>query len=261
MQRLGTMQRLGAAARDGLLEEIRLWASVSLEGTWWTRPGVVASISPATPDRSLFNGVLPESLAALRAHYDELFGAYRAAGVRAFTVWTEPGDDTTGAWLASRGHVLDASPRKMAARPDDLELPAVGDLDWEESEDIAAVARLNDAAYGDPRPAFAAACRRFPEQPGWRVYLARQGGAVVSGLLTFTSESGNSAVTAVATLVEARGRGIATRLLAQALRDARAAGASTTSLESTSKGLRVYERLGYRDLGAMGMWEHRVPRS
>ena len=36
-------------------------------------------------------------------------------------------------------------------------------------------------------------------------------------------------------------------------------GAATTSLQGSAPGSGVYRALGYRDLGAMGMWERRKP--
>ena len=42
-----------------------------------------------------------------------------------------------------------------------------------------------------------------------------------------------------------------------ALHDARERGATTTSLQATKMGYPLYARLGYRDLGALQMWERR----
>jgi len=66
-------------------------------------------------------------------------------------------------------------------------------------------------------------------------------------------------VTFVATLPEARGRGLAARLLTHALHDARERGCTTTSLQATKMGQPLYERLGYRNLGPLHMWERRAP--
>ena len=61
----------------------------------------------------------------------------------------------------------------------------------------------------------------------------------------------------VATLERARGRGLATALMRQALLEARERGMETTSLQATRMGAPIYARLGYRDLGAIQMWERR----
>lgn len=47
--------------------------------------------------------------------------------------------------------------------------------------------------------------------------------------------------------------------MTQALRDARARGCTTTTLEASPAGRPVYERMGYQRLGTVEMWEHRVP--
>jgi GNAT superfamily N-acetyltransferase len=57
---------------------------------------------------------------------------------------------------------------------------------------------------------------------------------------------------------EARGRGLSAEILRHALSAARAQGATTTSLESSAMGEPTYRRLGYRDLGRLGMWEKRA---
>jgi predicted acetyltransferase len=67
----------------------------------------------------------------------------------------------------------------------------------------------------------------------------------------------DAAVIWVATVPEARNRGISSRLMAQALRNAREDGYETTTLQSTKLGRPVYEKLGYRDFGAAHMWERR----
>ena len=243
-----------ARNRRGLVAELALFASGrSARLARW--PGVVASIAPATPDRSLFNGVAADDAAALAACYDALRDAYAEAGVRAFTVWVDPGDQALADACAARGHVLDSTPTAMGAPLDAIAAPPVGDLDWSETRDVALVARINDAAYSFPPPAWSAGIGGLPD--GWRAYVARLDGEVVGALMCFESPDGDVAISGVATLPAAQGHGIATRLLAVALAEARTRGAVTTTLQASSAGRPVYARLGYRDLGAMQMWERR----
>jgi predicted acetyltransferase len=61
----------------------------------------------------------------------------------------------------------------------------------------------------------------------------------------------------VAVVPEARGHGIAGKLLAHALADAAERGLETSTLVATNLGRPVYERLGYRQFGALEMWERR----
>jgi len=243
-----------ARCRAGLLAELALFAT-GPGGRVARWPGVVASIAPSTPDRSLFNSVAPDDAAALAAVYDEVHAAYQAAGVRAFTVWVAPGERALAEVCAARGHVLDSSPIAMAAPLDEIVAPEIGDLDWSETRDLAEIGRINDAAYGFPPPAFAVALGALPA--GWHAYLARRGGETVGCALCHESDDGDVVVSGVATLPAAQGGGIATRLLAVGLAEARRRGAVTTSLQASPKGRPVYARLGYRDLGAKQMWELR----
>ncbi len=61
----------------------------------------------------------------------------------------------------------------------------------------------------------------------------------------------------VAVVPEARGLGIAGKLLRHALADAAERGLETSTLISTRLGRPVYERLGYREAGTLQMWEKR----
>jgi len=55
----------------------------------------------------------------------------------------------------------------------------------------------------------------------------------------------------------ARGRGLAAGLLHRALADARERGCRTSTTQATTMGRPVYERIGYRDLGPVHMYERR----
>jgi GNAT superfamily N-acetyltransferase len=89
-----------------------------------------------------------------------------------------------------------------------------------------------------------------------RIYFASVDGEEAATLAIWPHGS-DAVVIWVATAPEARGRGVATRLLAHALGDAREAGLVTTTLQATKLGFPVYERLGYRNLGTTQMWERR----
>jgi GNAT superfamily N-acetyltransferase len=259
MRRMMEPAELYARVRRCLGAEIELFGSASKDARIVRLPGVLASISPATPDRSLFNSVMCDSRRALEDTYDELVRAYEQAGVRAFTVWTDPDDAELTAALSRRAHRVDSQPWAMAAEIDTLRLPRVlGDLDWVETRDMALVARLNDAAYGFPSPAFDAVLDRL-EDPRWHGYAARLEGKPVTCLLIWDGDYGDAGICAVATLPEARGRGLATHLLSRALGDARARGMITTSLQASPQGYPIYRKLGYHDFGRMGMWERRSP--
>jgi len=242
--------------RELLGEEARLFAACSSSGRIVAWPGVIASLVVAAPDRSMFNWVVYERLEALAAHYPAIAQTYEDAGVRAWTVWSDPGDSDAAEVLSKRGHLLDSQPVAMAAEITELTLPEAGALDWIETRDMGLVGRINDSAYGFPPPAFEAVLDHWAETR-WRAYIASLNGIPVGSVLAHFGENGDCGISGVATLPEARGHGIATRLLAAVLGEARRLGMTTTSLQASPSGAKVYAALGYRNLGIMGMWERR----
>jgi ribosomal protein S18 acetylase RimI-like enzyme len=110
---------------------------------------------------------------------------------------------------------------------------------------------LNDEAYGTAGH-FTRAMASLSARPGLFTYTAGPG----CGLCTLDHED-DCSVWFVATAPAARGRGLATALLAHAMADARERGRTTSTLQATDLGRPVYERLGYRSLGEIQMWEKR----
>jgi GNAT superfamily N-acetyltransferase len=216
--------------------------------------GVLAAVVPVRPDRSVVNAAVYEDGAALVAARDTLAAAYAEAGVFAWTVWTRPGDEEVPHALAAAGHRHDGQPMLMAAPIEEIDLEPRREFELEPAPAWADAARINDACYGlDPLHSFAEAFGDFDA----RLYVARLDGEPVACAGARWHE-GDCGIYFVATLPHARGRGVAGELLRTALRDARAGGCETTSLEATALGAPVYERLGYRPLGRLGMWELRT---
>jgi GNAT superfamily N-acetyltransferase len=212
--------------------------------------GVTAAVVPACRDRSVVNCVMYTDAGALGAALDRLAEEYDRAGVRAWTVWVPDHDREAQELLERAEHVIDARPTAMVRALDDLELSPPVDL---AEPDMAEASRINDAAFGgDFERAFAAL---LPEPA--HLYMARADGVPACTVLTYEKD-GECGVYFVATLPEARGRGLATALMTHALLAARDRGCTTTSLQATARGRPVYERLGYRDIGAMPMWERRT---
>jgi GNAT superfamily N-acetyltransferase len=250
-----------ALIRSGQPPAWRLLAEGSSGGSVWEDIGVQAAIVPTAPDRSVFNSVFYRDSERLLASLEEIAAAYREAAVRAWTVWVPESDVDTAAALERAGHVLDAEPRDMGmalARLREPEAEPDPGVELAEREDYAAMARLNEIAYGYPEGEFRAVAEAG--MPGLRIYFASLGGEEVSTLGIWPHE-GDAVVIWVATAPEARGRGLSTRLLAAGLADARRAGLETTTLQATRLGRPVYERLGYRDFGAVQMWERRTGTS
>jgi GNAT superfamily N-acetyltransferase len=249
------MERSGWLASEWLARMLKsmevAWRALGAgsDGAWMIESdGVLAAVVPAVPGRSVFNSVLYQTPENLAAAYDE-------AGVQAWTVWVPESDHASADLLESAGHKLDATPRGMVLELADLPDPDPGDLEWSAAGSLAEMKRINDAAYGDPPGTFERGIGNPPPHT-WRIYEARFEGRAASVLAT-TEVHGDCAIWWVATVPEARGRGLAARLLHVALGEARERGVETSTLQATKLGRPVYERLGYRDIGELQMWELR----
>jgi GNAT superfamily N-acetyltransferase len=238
----------------GLRDEVEAFGSGHPDSLLIRDDGLLASVTPASPQRSLFNSVFYEYPEVLVAHLDELGEAYDSRGIDAWTVWVPDDDRDTARLLADRGHQLDAEPRAMALDLTDLapaaEAPAAIEA---RAGDPASAAHLNDRAYGYGPDGFRAALAG-ETTISWHAAYADEEPVCCVG----TIEVGDDCcVTGVATPPEHRGRGIAGWLVREALAQARDAGMATASLQATKVGTPIYERLGFRDLGIIEMWELR----
>jgi GNAT superfamily N-acetyltransferase len=221
------------------------------------RPGVTAALCPTIPHRSVFNSVVYRDPAALEAALPELARAYEEAGVLAWTVWRPEEDARARAALEAGGHVLDSTPQAMAAPLDEVDAgDGASGLDWERADGVDEMCAILADAFGlEPEPT-SRVLAGF-ERVG-HIYLARRGGRSVACVAAF-DVGGDAGIYYVGTLAEARGAGLATGLMRQALLDARERGCTTTSLQATAMGRPVYRRLGFRELGVIEMWERRHP--
>jgi GNAT superfamily N-acetyltransferase len=217
--------------------------------------GLTAAVVPATPARSIFNGVVYDDEQALADALPELAETYEAAGVRAWMVWSPRERSATRERLQRSGHVLDANPAAMALELGSFERRPSNSIDLDPEPDMADVARINDAAYGYSDEAFVRAIGSVPAA-SVHAYVARVDGAPAASTVTF-DHGDDCYVGFVATLPPARGSGLATELMSHAVFDARERGCATATLQATTMGQPIYARLGFRDLGPIEMWERR----
>ena len=218
---------------------------------------VIASVVPAVPQRSLPNAVVYEDDSGVEPVLEELSALYEGAGVAAWTVWARPGDDQLAEVLRREGHRLDGAPELMGA--------VIGDCDLEPRTPLEIVAGTwqdvavcNDAAYGYESPTFGPLVAGLGER--LRRYVGRDQTGAVVGCAVAAHIEGDCYITFVATPAAARGRGVASDLMRAALREGLEEGCVTTTLEASAMGRSAYERLGYRPLGALQMWERREQR-
>jgi ribosomal protein S18 acetylase RimI-like enzyme len=229
-------------------------AGASERGRTLVLDGVQAGVTPAIPERSLPNSVLYRHEEALEAALPELARAYEDEGVLAWTVWVPEHHQRARQILEEAGHVLDASPTAMVVSLDEVEPPREGDPEPDPEPSIEDVARINDLAYGTG-DAFQRIMGEGQADPAYH-YVARESGNPVASVVSHDHE-GDCSMWWVATVPEARGRGLAAGLMRHALADGRARGCEITTLQATKLGRPVYERLGYKGFGAIEMWERR----
>jgi GNAT superfamily N-acetyltransferase len=218
--------------------------------------GVLATVTPAVPERSLPNSVVYDREDALEAALPGLARAYEEAGVLAWTVWVPDYHERTRKLLEEAGHNLDATPTGMVTPLSEIEPPRNDDPEPDPEPRREDLGRVNDLAYGTG-DAFARIMGEGPANPA-RVYIARFGGEPAVTVATHDHE-GDCSVWWVATVPEARGRGLAGGLMRRALADGRDRGCEVTTLQATKLGAPVYQRLGYRSIGTIEMWERRSP--
>jgi GNAT superfamily N-acetyltransferase len=243
----------------GLASWIRATAGAGEGSRVLEREGVIAQVSPSAPDASLFNSVTYRDAAALRAALAELESVYADAGVRAWTVWVHESDTEAGALLREGGHVLDSSPEGMGCGLDELIAPeGLDELDSTESPEIEQLQLVLAEGYGFPLELSRRVIANVPSGPTTVVGLAHlDGRPACTAQVTIAGE--DAGVYAVATVPDARGRGLARRLLYALLKRAAASGARTTTLQASQMGRGVYAAMGYRCFGPMNMWERRRP--
>jgi GNAT superfamily N-acetyltransferase len=228
--------------------------AASSEGTRLVElDGVIATVVPVTPERSVVNSVAYASVEALARALEPLAATYAEAGIRAWTVWVPERDRAAQKLLEDAGHKLDAAPTAMALDLKGLEPSSSSDLDLDRDPPAGDVGRINDVAYGFDGD-FTRAFSRRPEE--LNLYAARIDGTAVACVGSIHHD-GDCGIYLVATDPVARGRGLARELMTAALHDARAAGCKSASLQSTAMGKPVYTRLGFRDFGTIQMWERR----
>jgi len=217
--------------------------------------GVIAVVSAEVPERSIFNSVVYLDPAAFAAAREEIASAYAEAG-NAWTVWVPEADAETASLLDAAGHTLDAQPRAMGIELKGVEEPDLSGVDWTGEGDVEATSSLNDEAYGYPTGTWIRGMGR--PGPDVHVYLASIDGDPVA-TVSARDADGDCSIWCVATAERARGQGLSTALMRQALFEARQRGCATSTLQATRLGAPVYRRCGYQDFGALGMWEFRPP--
>jgi ribosomal protein S18 acetylase RimI-like enzyme len=214
------------------------------------RDGLVASVVPAAADSPTLNAAVAIDPGAGPEHLEELRRSYDAANIRRWGIWLDGGATEAAGELANAGLLVSASSPGMGAHLDG----PIEDVD-PQSTDLATVGRVNDLAYGNFDSRLERTLTPLPNGVlnGYRADHDGRPAAVALAL----HHNDDCGISFVATIPEARRRGLATEVMLQALRDAQDKGCTTTTLQATDVGERLYENLGYRRLCAMQLWELR----
>lgn len=247
-------RELRRRAVEGVRNEVEAFGSGHPDSELIQREGLIASLTPASPQRSLFNSVFYEDPTALAVAVDWLGELYDSHEIAAWTVWVPDEDRGTAQLLAGRGHSLDAAPRAMAMELTDAVAVTPAPEGVEPGSCAPAIAAdLNDRAYGYGADGFRTG---LAGETTIRWHGAYADGDPV-GCIGTIAIGDDCCVTGVATPPEQQGRGVAGWLLRRALVEARKEGMRTASLQATKAGAPLYERLGFVDFGFVEMWELR----
>jgi GNAT superfamily N-acetyltransferase len=141
----------------------------------------------------------------------------------------------------------------MGARLDSLALPEHNGR--VPAADLTTVGYVNDIAYGNPDHRLERTLAPLPPGilRGYRVDVGHDPVAVALAM----HNGEDCGVSFVATVPAVRRQGLATLVMQAALQQARADGCTTTTLQATDAGQRLYATLGYHRLCDMQLWERR----
>jgi GNAT superfamily N-acetyltransferase len=210
---------------------------------WYS--GVVCSVPPG-----------PDADDAARASIEY----FKARGVAAFIWWFAP-EVRAADWspyLLPHGFVLDQRTPGMAADLAGLSAPEpLAPVEIRRVEDLETLdlwVRTFVAGYEVPETWAGPMLRVYRDLLGanapMRYYLAHLDGRPVATATLFLA-AGVAGIYDVATLPSARGRGIGTAVTLVPLLDARGTGYRVGILQSSPRGLPVYERMGFRTVCRM----------
>ena len=221
------------------------------QGHTLERDGLVASVVPDAPESPTLNAAVAMDPNAAPVHLEELATHYAKANIRRWGVWIDAHASFAAQALAQNRMVMTTASPGMGASLDELATDDAETL----GADLATVGRVNDLAYGNFDARLERTLTPLPNGvlKGYRADLNGSPAAVALAL----HHGEDAGISFVATVPKARRKGLATNVMRQALNDARYNGCTTTTLQATDLGERLYENLGYRRLTVMELWERR----
>src|ERR1700760_4346121 len=222
------------------------------QGSVLRRPGLLASIVPSAPASPALNAPGAVGPAAGPGALEMLAHEYAKVGVRRWAIWIDGGAHEATARLRRAGLAVASASPGMGA---EIAALATGPADPAPHAELPPVGRVNDLAYGNVDARLERTLTTL-EEGLLRGYRADLNGAPAAVALALHHGS-DCGVSFVATVPQARRRGLATQVMHSVLADARANGLETITLQATEQGERLYQALGLRRLGPMELWERR----
>ncbi len=216
------------------------------------RPGLIASIVPTAPDSPTLNAAVAVDPDKAPEHLDELRSRYEAVKVRRWGVWLDGNAGLSAQALARAGMVVTAASPGMGAEIDVLD---ANGRERPQHADLTTVGQVNDLAYGNYDGRLERTLKPLPNGilHGYKVDYQGKPAAVALAL----HHDGDAGISFVATIPKARRLGLAKAVMRQALAEAKEQGCTTTTLQATEVGEKLYMALGYRHLCVMQLWERR----
>jgi ribosomal protein S18 acetylase RimI-like enzyme len=216
------------------------------------REGLVASVVPTAPDSPTLNAAVLLAARIESEALEELAARYGDAKVRRWGVWVDGSAGAATQALKAAGLRPTTSSPGMGAVIDELPLNGQARAG---PADLATVGHVNDLAYGNQDGRLERTLAPMPADL-LRAYRADVDGEPASVALALDHD-GDCGVSFVATAPRLRRQGHARRVMQRVLVDARDRGLTTTTLQATDLGERLYHALGYRYLSDMQLWEQR----
>jgi ribosomal protein S18 acetylase RimI-like enzyme len=215
------------------------------------RGGLIASVVPSAPDSPTLNAAVAIAPDEATMHLDELRSRYQEANVRRWGVWLDGRASLAAQQLARAGMVVTAASPGMGV---EIEAIKAGE-ERPTRADLTTVGQVNDLAYGNYDGRLERTLKPLPNGVlhGYRVDHNGRPAAVALAL----HHNQDAGISFVATVPKARRKGLATTVMRQALQEAAEQGCTTTTLQATDVGEKLYTNLGYRHLCVMQLWERR----
>jgi ribosomal protein S18 acetylase RimI-like enzyme len=216
------------------------YARAMPEATVARHDGVSCAVFPREPERAVYNNaILDRGLSPSRRELAirSMERTYAERGVARFAAWVHESDMTMQRDLTRRGYGVSEITRAMGIELAGASIAephlSLVEIPWDEYL----------AAFDLPPGLL-----RSLDRSRFRLLVAQEGGESVATTLGYDHD-GDCGIYNVATVPHARRRGFASALTAVQLRDARARGCTTATLQATATAEGMYARIGFRDLG------------